>query len=162
MSKKSQHGFKLDWKRPAPAEWITVLPRRRRKKKVNSEDKEVPLIVELVDLCLSLNTVEHHTSDFYAVHGENPRLAIRRGSPFKISVDLNRSFDASKDILCLVFTLKDARSPSYSQNTEVLVPVVLDDDKEKVPAPWQVRVLETQTKTLTLEVTPSPNCIVGE
>ncbi|GBM39647.1 Annulin [Araneus ventricosus] len=130
--------------------------------KLKTDDSEVPLIVELVHLCIPSNTVDHHTNDFHVVHGDNPRLVLRRGSPFKINVDLNRSFDSSKDILCLVFTLKGASSPSYSQNTEVLIPVVLGDEKERVPAPWEVRVLEAETKTLTLEVTPAPNCIVGE
>ncbi|XP_055935337.1 annulin-like isoform X1 [Argiope bruennichi] len=130
--------------------------------KLKADDNEVPLIVELVHLCIPTNTLDHHTNDFHVVHGENPRLVLRRGSPFKINVDLNRAFDASKDILCLVFTLKGANSPSYSQNTEVLIPVVLEDEKEKVPAPWEAKVLEAETKTLTLEVTPAPNCIVGE
>ncbi|GIY15398.1 annulin [Caerostris extrusa] len=161
MSSKSQRGFKFEWKRPAPSEWITVLP-RRRKRKVKSDDKDIPLIVELVHLDIPANTAEHYTFDFHLVQSLNPRLLIRRGAPFKLNVDLNRPFDSLKDILCLVFTLKDASSPSYSQNTEVLIPVVLDYEKEKVPAPWQVKVLENQSKTLTLEVTPASNCIVGE
>lgn len=65
-----------------------------------------PLIVELVDLRISANTKFHYTDCFYLTRQQNPRLVVRRGAAVKLNLTLNRKFDADKDVLCLVFTLK--------------------------------------------------------
>ncbi|XP_035226776.1 annulin-like, partial [Stegodyphus dumicola] len=151
----------LRTKRSVPSEWITVVYRRRKRKAKGDED-HVPLIVELAELCISTNTVKHYTSAFHLVKKLCPQLIIRRGFPFKLTLTLNRSYDPEKDVLCLVFTLKDAASPSYSQKTEIFLPVLSCEEGEKLLSEWKVRILETSEKELTLEVTPAPNAIIGE
>ena len=126
-----------------------------------SQDEPAPLIVELVDLCLAANTKHHNTDCFYLTCQQNPRLVVRRGSPIKINLTLNRRFESEKDVLCVVFTLKDAKSPSYSQNTEIILPVILEEES-KLPSVWNVKVLESTEKNLLLEITPAPTAIVGE
>lgn len=120
-----------------------------------------PLIVELADLCIAANTKFHYTDCFLMTRQQNPRLVVRRGTPIKINLTLNRKYEAEKDVLCLVFTLKDAKSPSYSQNTEIILPVLLEEEL-KLPTVWNVEILETNEKNLLLEVTPAANAIVGE
>lgn len=143
-----------------PSEPITNGDRTDSKPKL--DDSEVPLIVEIVDLCIPSNTVAHHTNVFHMVQKQNPNLVIRRGSPFKLDLTMNKAYDAEKDILCMVFTLKGAQSPSYSQNTEILLPILIDEDAEKVSTVWKVQILEMEDKHITVEVTPASNAIVGE
>ncbi|XP_054723069.1 annulin-like [Uloborus diversus] len=131
-------------------------------KKIIEEDSQVPLIVELVELNISENSAVHHTDSFHLVRKQNPSLVIRRGSPFKVNLTLNREFDSEKDVLCLVFTLKDASSPSYSQNTEILLPIVLGDDGSELPAIWKVQIRSVHEKDLCIEIIPAENAIIGE
>lgn len=71
-----------------------------------AQDEPVPLIVELVDLRVAANTKFHYTDCFSLACQHNSRLIVRRGSPVKINLTLNRKFESEKDVLCLVFTLK--------------------------------------------------------
>lgn len=87
-----------------------------------------PLIVELVDLRISANTKFHYTDCFYLTRQQTPRLVVRRGAAVKLNLTLNRKFDADKDVLCLVFTLKgmyllfmkSVMSPFFKRNTRPL------------------------------------------
>ncbi|KAG8194782.1 hypothetical protein JTE90_017224 [Oedothorax gibbosus] len=131
--------------------------------KNETAEKPIPLIVE--DVELSSNCVDHHTSAFHGVH-QGGSTVLRRGAPFRVELELNRPHDPAIDILCLVFTVTDADPPSYSQNTLVVLPVLKECRGDKIDplalAEWRLRVLDSKSKTMVLEVVPSPVCVVGE
>lgn len=119
-----------------------------------------PLKVEQVDLCIAENTLRHNTSNFNTVR-KSPNLVLRRGSPFCLNITLNRSYESEKDVVCIVFLVKDARTTSYGDGTQVVVPVQ-SEESTSTPGLWHARIISSADKTVTVEVTSSPSSIIGE
>ncbi|KAG1715027.1 Annulin [Nymphon striatum] len=127
----------------------------------NSEDK--PLVIQKFDYEIEENSKKHHTREYEMVKREkNPYLVVRRGQQFTIKVTFNRSFHEQKDALCLVLTLKDAKNPSYSQNTMLLVPVEMHGKRK--PNQWTTSAIlaASEDNVLAIQITPSAKAIIGE
>ncbi|KAF8788081.1 Annulin like protein [Argiope bruennichi] len=121
------------------------------------------LVVQGIDLHLDENVAAHYTGDYDIVQAEKPCLVLRRGFPFKLGINFNRSYDKEKDVVCLVFTAKDAANPSYSQGSMIFCPVMPSDNAVLPSDAWQAKLLSgTEENTILVEVTTTPNCIVGD
>ncbi|CAN8024179.1 unnamed protein product [Ixodes persulcatus] len=119
--------------------------------------------VKSVDLHVSQNAKKHHTEDFDLSKGEHPILIVRRGEPFKVTVELNREYNPDKDALAFVFTVKDEETPSYTKNTVAVVPVGYRSPNEVFGiTSWAALVQSTLDKSLDIEITPPVNVIVGD
>lgn len=122
--------------------------------------EDAVLVVQNINYHIDDNVTEHYTGDYDIVQSENPSLVIRRGFQFKIGVTFNRSYDEGKDAVCLVFTAKDAATPSYAQGTMIFCPVMPSENA--VPSDgWQIKLLSSEESKIELEVTTTPSCIVG-
>ncbi|KFM78740.1 Annulin, partial [Stegodyphus mimosarum] len=125
--------------------------------------EDAVLIVQSIDFQIDENVSSHFTGDYDIVQSENNALVLRRGFPFKLGVTFNRAFDKEKDVVCLVFTAKDASTPSYSQGTMIFCPVVPCDNSVLPSDGWQCKLLSgAEESSIVVEVTTTPNCIVGE
>ncbi|KAM7283930.1 hypothetical protein ISCGN_001035 [Ixodes scapularis] len=119
--------------------------------------------VKSVDLHVSQNAKKHHTDDFDLSKGEHPILIVRRGDPFKVTVELNREYNPDKDALAFVFTVKDEETPSYTKNTVAVVPVGYRSPNEVFGiTSWAALIQSTLDKSLDIEITPPVNVIVGD
>ncbi|XP_076321349.1 annulin-like isoform X1 [Tachypleus tridentatus] len=127
-----------------------------------SSTEDQVLVVQSVDLCVSENVNNHHTSEYDLVQKDKPKPVLRRGFPFKVKVAFNRIYNGEKDAICLVFTVKGAPNPTYAQGTMNVIPVVPAGDDVLPSDGWQARLLFVDDKSATLEVTSVPNTIVGE
>lgn len=62
--------------------------------------------------------------------------------------------------------LSDAPNPSYSQNTEIIIPVNDDRNSTNVSVvlenSWHAKVISVEDKIATIEITSSPKAIIGE
>uniref|UniRef100_A0A1W7RB00 protein-glutamine gamma-glutamyltransferase n=1 Tax=Hadrurus spadix TaxID=141984 RepID=A0A1W7RB00_9SCOR len=123
--------------------------------------EETVLTVESVDLCISENATSHHTDEFDLVQKEAPKLVIRRGSPFKITIRFNREYNDTKDAVCLVFMVKDAKTPSYSQGTLIVSPVLSESNCILPKDAWRTLLLSKDDKTIIVEVVPTATAIIG-
>lgn len=158
-------GLPLTPRKPKPPEVPGELP-----KPVSVDDdispetasEDAPLVVKSVDLCMDENVTNHHTGDYDAVQSENPSLVVRRGSPIKFKIDFNRSYDKEKDVVCLVFTVKDATAPSYAQGSMIFAPIVPSDDVVLPSDGWQTKLLSTDENAVSVEVTPTATAITGQ
>ena len=102
------------------------------------------LAVISTDLFIKDNSETSHTNPFYANETRSDSLIVRRGEPFHLGITLSRLL-SDYDILNLIFTVSgklpliikvwlkkskmtwwifpDVKNPSYSNNTEVTVPI---------------------------------------
>ncbi|XP_075212942.1 transglutaminase [Lycorma delicatula] len=137
------------------------LPRPPRVLASEDEGHDKVLAVQEVDLCLKTNSIQHHTEQYYAVRRENkPQLIIRRGQPFQVDITLSRGYDQKTDAVSFVFRYKDAKTPSYGQRTFINIPLLT---KIKHSAEeWSVLFLRSSENVISVQITPSANCIVGE
>lgn len=61
--------------------------------------------VQSVDARVKDNARAHHTDRFELVQREeDPRLVVRRGQAFTLSLGLSRAFDSSTDAISFIFT----------------------------------------------------------
>ncbi|KAH8020068.1 hypothetical protein HPB51_023951 [Rhipicephalus microplus] len=103
------------------------------------------LQVRYVDLHVAENAEQHRTDEFQLTKGTDPVLVVRRGDPFRLTIDLSRHFNPDRDTLAFVFTVKGENysrtesskllvhanslsfageeAPSYTKNTVAVVPV---------------------------------------
>lgn len=119
------------------------------------------LLVQNVDLCIVDNIVSHYTDKYELVKSETPTLVVRRGLPFKLGLNFNREYNETKDAICLVFTVKDAKTPSYSQGTLIIIPIVSESDDSLPSDGWQAKVISKEDKNVLVQVFPTSNSIVG-
>lgn len=64
------------------------------------------LTIKSVDIKIAENAKAHHTDKFDLVKREkDPRLVIRRGQGFFISITLSRNYDSNRDAISFIFTL---------------------------------------------------------
>lgn len=133
----------------------------------NTDDKEdkIPkdsplLTVQNVDLQVKTNSEEHHTLEYHLVEKEKPSLVIRRGQPFIIKITFNRPFQSLQDVVCLVFTAKDAKNPSYAQMTLISVPVI-EHKPEPSKTEWTAKLINNNGSTIAVEILISSQAIIG-
>ncbi|KAG8198472.1 hypothetical protein JTE90_022202 [Oedothorax gibbosus] len=144
----------------------SVLPRPPSVESDISPDKQNEdgvLSVQSLDWRIEENASTHHTGDYDLVQSETPSLVLRRGFAFKLGLTFNRGFNKDKDVVCLVFTAKDAPNPSYSQGTMIFCPVMPEDNSVLPSDGWQAKLFsESEEKSIVLEVTSTPTAIVGD
>ncbi|XP_037037694.1 annulin isoform X2 [Bradysia coprophila] len=78
--------------------------------------------IKSFDLCTNENGPDHHTKNFYSMKsnpGDETKLIVRRGQPFKIRLTTNRPFSRARDTLNFVFTLHNDEKPSHGHGTLV-------------------------------------------
>ncbi|KAM9337122.1 coagulation factor XIII A chain-like [Symphorus nematophorus] len=109
----------------------------------------VPLTVQQVDMCQSVNKPAHHTT-YYDLHN----LVVRRGFEFFIRVTFSRTLTPQDDFQ-LEFLI--GANPSVTKGTLVVVTF-----GARHGGPWSGRILETQGASVMLGVTPTANAIVGK
>ncbi|XP_042909148.1 annulin [Parasteatoda tepidariorum] len=153
-------------RKPAKPEVPGELPRPPSVDSGISADErpeEGVLVVQGIDYHIDENVTAHFTGDYDIVQSDTPNLVIRRGFPFKLGIKLNRSYDKEKDVVCIVFTAKDAKNPSYSQGSMIFCPLMELDNSVLPSDGWQTKLLEgAEENSVLIEVTTTPNCIVGD
>lgn len=137
--------------------------------KVETEDRPKPvtpvyndradyLAVKDFDLRTAENGSLHHTSQYELMERkEDPRLVVRRGQEFTIVLNTNKAMDKEKDKISLVFTVTDAKSPSFGNQTLVGVSVGANPYNG-----WSARISDSSDGSITLTVKTSCTAIVGE
>ncbi|XP_037795328.1 annulin-like [Penaeus monodon] len=115
------------------------------------------LSIKNFDLMTKENGIPHHTNEYELMEREKPRLVVRRGQAFSITLSTNKAMDSEKDKLSLVFTVADAKSPSFGSGTLVGVGIGTESDSG-----WSAQIKETTDNSIVLSVTTSCKAIVGE
>ncbi|XP_068160153.1 coagulation factor XIII A chain-like [Antennarius striatus] len=107
------------------------------------------LLVEGVDMCQDTNKASHLTGDY-----DTDNLVVRRGRAFIMKVTFNHR-PPSNDDFQLEFTI--GKTPSASKGTLEVVTF-----GSRRGGSWSGKLLAVEGATLTLEVTPTANAIVGK
>ncbi|KAH9361876.1 hypothetical protein HPB48_003715 [Haemaphysalis longicornis] len=120
--------------------------------------------VQGVNLRLADNTQRHRTDDYEMTKGDDPVLVVRRGEPFKLTLELSRQYNVDRDALAFVFTVRGEEAPSYTKNTVAVVPLGFRSSNEafRGTSSWNAVVLSSRDTFLDVEITPPPNVIVGD
>ncbi|KAK8749209.1 hypothetical protein OTU49_015733 [Cherax quadricarinatus] len=115
------------------------------------------LVVKDFDLTTGENGSSHHTSSYHLMQGDHPRLVLRRGQEFTIKLTTNQEMDKEKDKLSLVFTVVDAKSPNFGNQTLVGVGIGVDAHNG-----WSAYIQEVSDCSITFKVNISSKAIIGE
>ncbi|XP_025076046.1 annulin-like isoform X3 [Pomacea canaliculata] len=88
-------------------------------KRITSEKAESSgaLIVKNVNLQQKANAFEHETLNYESVVSGDPDAVLRRGKEFRMTITLNRPYNASNDHLGFVF-LADSKNPDSNMRVE--------------------------------------------
>lgn len=149
--------------KPTTDDASTDVPKTDEKPPQDGETVEdTVLTVEEVDLCIESNSTSHHTDEYDLVQKETPKLVVRRGSPFRIKIRLNREYNDAKDVICLVFSVKDVKTPTYSQGTLIISPVFSESDSCVSKDAWRTTLASKEDKVINVEVVPTATAITGE
>lgn len=113
------------------------------------------------------NSRKHHTDKYHNCKRRiSPQLVIRRGQPFDIRITFERRFRYGEDVLSLVFLVKDELEPTYSNLTEITVPVLDERNARRYSYisdhKWSARIVLTDGQSVIIEITSSSEAIVGE
>ncbi|XP_067649518.1 annulin-like [Haliotis asinina] len=123
------------------------------------DPKEEVLGVESLDFNIAENTVAHHTSEYDITDPEEtdePKLVVRRGQPFDISITFNRPYDKKKDDLKFVFQAGGKPTPSKGTHVELIL-----SDKDE-PKEWGAKIKKQNGQVLTVTVFTPPTCFVAK
>ncbi|XP_046550892.1 protein-glutamine gamma-glutamyltransferase K-like [Haliotis rubra] len=126
---------------------------------IEPDPKEEVLGVESIDFNIAENTVAHHTSEYDITdpeETEEPKLVVRRGQPFDISITFNRPYDKKKDDLKLVFQAGGNPTPSKGTHVELIL-----SDKDE-PKQWGAKIKKQSDQVLTVTVFTPPTCYVAK
>ena len=120
-----------------------------------------------LDFCLDTNGQDHHTSRYDAMHrsttpGLTSNLVVRRGQPFRLIVNFNRPFDAYRDSISIIFTLRDDDRPNHGHGT--LIGTALKHDSYDLGGvnEWGCTIDGKHGNILDIIVKPAANAIIGE
>ena len=141
-------------------------------------------MVSSVNYLISGNSRRHRTDKYFlSMRPIHPQLIIRRGQPFDLRITFERKFRYGEDVLSLVFLVKGMRhtvnpsianasttsdepNPSYSNRTEITVPVLDERNARRysflTESRWSARIVLTDGNSVTIEVNSSPEAIIGE
>lgn len=120
--------------------------------------------VRSVDLRVAENAQQHRTEDYELTKGNDPVLVVRRGDPFRVALELSRHYNADRDTLAFVFTVRGEEAPSYTKNTVAVVPVGYRSSTEYLGgvSSWTALVQSSRDNVIDVEITPPANVIVGD
>lgn len=117
------------------------------------------LVVKTVHMHETDNAKEHRTNGYELVHQEPPTPVLRRGQPFNLDISFDRLFDESKDVIRLSFNF--GRNPSAFRGTSRTYTITSkNDDLDDLEA-WDVRVIASKAKNLSIKVRSPVNSPVG-
>lgn len=98
------------------------------------------------------NKIEHRTTNF-----EYNDLIVRRGQKFKLTITFNRPYSLSTDTVLLEFVM--GKNPYCGQGS--CITVKLSDCVNPNSCQWLVKITQQQGTAVTVDITPSADCIVG-
>ncbi|KAM7354036.1 transglutaminase isoform 1-T1 [Cochliomyia hominivorax] len=112
-----------------------------------------------VELHREDNHDEHHTDHFYAA---KDALIVRRGEPFRITLNFNRPFSPSRDAISFIFTVAGEELPSPGHGT--LIGIVPRDGIDFLgdPLEWGAGIEVHEGTSLTVLIKPAVTCPVTE
>ncbi|KAM8746729.1 coagulation factor XIII A chain [Acanthopagrus schlegelii] len=97
-----------------------------------------------------INKTQHHTK-FY----NSDSLIVRRGQEFQVKITFNRPYKPASDKFAVEFVI--GASPQYSKGT--YIPVFPSQERQ---SSWAGRITNNTENTVTMGITPTPDCIVGK
>ncbi|XP_044729882.1 hemocyte protein-glutamine gamma-glutamyltransferase-like [Chrysoperla carnea] len=117
------------------------------------------LEVELIYLYPQENAKLHHTENYELLYDEPACPVLRRGNPFTAVIRFaNRPFNEDTDVIKLVFTYgPNAHVTKGTKNILRLTKKTIKTHKNL----WSAKIIHQQDTTLTLQITTSVNCPVG-
>ncbi|KAK6623188.1 hypothetical protein RUM43_009040 [Polyplax serrata] len=119
------------------------------------------LSIQSINPRIAENATDHRTDRFELVTREtDPKLVVRRGQGFYINLTMNRCYDSNRDAVSFIFTFSGADRPNHGQKS--LVPVPLLPKGEFSGSSWSAELESCYQRTMTVLITTSPDCLVGE
>lgn len=134
-------------------------------KKASEEELAKDLHVVSVDVKITENCEKHRTAQYSCTKARKnqdgvslpPELVVRRGQPFRITVKFNQPFLKEKHGMQIIFIT--GKNPRPSDFTLVQLEPFKSVEAEHG---WKSQVHETKGDSLTLDITPSSSCVIGE
>lgn len=90
------------------------------------------------------------------------KLVIRRGQPFKIRLNLNRSYSRSTDLLSFVFTLDGIEKPSHGHATLVGTTLKHSSFELGDASEWGSAIDAINGKVIDVLIKPAATAPIGE
>ncbi|KAK3599211.1 hypothetical protein CHS0354_012819 [Potamilus streckersoni] len=144
-----------------------TIPKPEPKPEAPKEELSKELHVKSIDLRVKDNVERHHTDKYSCTKDKNdegekqePRLVIRRGEPFKITITFDRPYDRDKNELKLSFSI--GPSPLSTKNTLAVFQVDETGKNNFGPNEWGATLLSQKENELSVDIHVPANCIVGE
>uniref|UniRef100_A0A671W2Y6 protein-glutamine gamma-glutamyltransferase n=1 Tax=Sparus aurata TaxID=8175 RepID=A0A671W2Y6_SPAAU len=106
--------------------------------------------VDMMRMPNEINKTQHHTT-FY----NSDSLIVRRGQEFQVKITFNRPYKPASDKFAVEFVI--GSTPQYSKGT--YIPVFPTQERQ---SSWAGRITNTSENTVTMGITPTPDCIVGK
>lgn len=125
------------------------------------------LRVRSLDFCLDENGREHHTDKYDTMHRSSPsgltsNLIIRRGQPFRLIVNFDRSFDSFRDSVSFIFTLRDDDRPNHGHGTLIGTALKYDSNDLGNSYEWNCIVDRKHGSMLEIIIKTASNAAIGE
>ncbi|XP_022901422.2 annulin-like isoform X1 [Onthophagus taurus] len=137
------------------------LPEEKEKPPLpNNTDIESDSRIQNINLCIEKNGEEHNTSKYFHMRqGTKSNLVIRRGQSFRIEITLSSPYKPDTDKIAFNFKSADAKIPNFRDGTIVLIGLSKNNDSEYA---WKANLVSHEANTVVVDITPSPDCIVGK
>lgn len=134
---------------------------------IHLADSSGALKVHSLDFCFETNGRDHHTDRYDAMHrssapGLTSNLVVRRGQPFRLIVSFNRPFDAFRDSISFIFTLRDDERPNHGHGTLVGTSLKYDSYDLGSSTEWSCVIDGKHGNILEILVKPAANAAIGE
>ncbi|XP_059167836.1 annulin-like [Physella acuta] len=124
---------------------------------IQKPDPAAVLTVVSLNLNIPANAKSHKTHKYdVCTSVVNPKLVVRRGQPFQISVTFSKEYDENKDDLQIV--LEVGETPMESKDTRVKI-ILSHEDK---PKEWGAKIASQKGTTLNIDLFTPPDSIVGK
>ncbi|KAH7641779.1 hypothetical protein DERF_008815 [Dermatophagoides farinae] len=147
--------------KPSPDDWAST--GRYAAETPNAGD----LVVHSVNFLINNNSRLHKTDKYFLSRRSiSPKLIVRRGQPFELRITFERRFRYSEDVVSFVFIVKDEMNPTYSNRTEVIVPILDERNARRLSlvseSRWSARIVSVENRTMVVEINSSVDAIIGE
>jgi hypothetical protein len=114
------------------------------------------LEVVAVDVMAPSNQSRHWTEELAVAVADG--LAVRRGQPVSLGLELNRAFDRTTDTINLRF--KTGQGESAAKRSHMVV--ALDGSSPWLAAEWTAEIVGQEDNRLTIQFTPAARALVGK
>lgn len=116
-----------------------------------------------IELNVAQNTQEHHCDEYDITRDtddtgkyQTPKLVVRRGQSFDITLCLNRPYNKDTDKVALQFAVGER--PKMAKKTLIRLPINTTEDDSG----WTVTLKGTKGNEMTVTVTTPNTCYVGK